>query len=95
MGLKCKHSYLLGLASAFILAGCAGFSIHYYGLQGVNYNDGVLLGPKPKDDLPFSKCAPIGNEAQPCIVMFSQEFFALKQDYLDTKQKLKDCQKNQ
>jgi hypothetical protein len=86
--------FLLGFMFCLVVfMGCAGFSIRYYGLSQVNYNDGVLLGPKAKDDLPFSKCAPIGNEPQPCIVMFTQDFFMLKQDYLDTKQKLKECQK--
>lgn len=85
--------FVIGFLSCVLLIACSGMTIHYYGLSGVSYNEGTLQGPKPKDDLPFSKCAPIGNDQSPCVVMFSQEFFMLKQDYLDTKQKLKDCEK--
>lgn len=95
MGLKlsCHRSYLLGVASACLLAACAGFSYRYYGLAEVDYEHGTLLGPKEKDDLPFSKCAPNGEAKHPCVVMFTKDFMAFKQDYEDTKQKLKECQK--
>lgn len=89
-----RKSYLLGMVSAFILIGCAGFSYRYYGLQGVGYEHGTLLGPKESDDLPFSKCSPNGESKNPCVVMFTKDFFAFKLDYEDTKQKLKECQKN-
>lgn len=93
MGLKYRTSFILGFVCCLLVLGCAGASFKYYGLAEFDYNQGVLLGPKPKDDLPFSRCAPTGNVAHPCIIMFSTEFFALKQDYEDTKQKLKECQK--
>lgn len=91
MGLS--RQFAFGFIASFLIMGCAGAGFRYYGLSGVNYNEGILMGPKEKDDLPFSRCAPIGNEAYPCVVMFAKEFFALKQDYLDTQQKLKECQK--
>lgn len=88
------RAYLFGFLWCLILVGCAGFAYHYYGLDGVVYEHGMLLGPKPKDDLPFSKCAPNAETAHPCVVMFAKDFFAFKQDYEDTKQKLKECQKH-
>ncbi len=91
MGLR--KSFLLGLFSAILLASCAGFSYRYYGLAGVGYEQGKLLGPKESDDLPFSKCAPNGESKFPCVVMFTKEFMAFKLDYEDTQQKLIDCQK--
>jgi hypothetical protein len=62
-------------------------------MEGVSYKDGILQGPTPKDDIPFSRCEPTAADKHPCVIMFSKEFFALKQDYQDTQQKLSDCQK--
>jgi hypothetical protein len=87
------NKFSLGFVSCLLLFGCAGFTFRYYGLSGVSYSEGVLLGPKAKDDLPFSACAPNGESKNPCVVMFAKEFFALKLDYEDAKQKLKECQK--
>ncbi len=76
------------LASYCLLVSCAGFSYHYYGLDQVSYDHGVLLGPTPHDDIPFSKCSP-----RECVVMFAKDFFAFKQDYQDSKNKLIECEK--
>ena len=96
MGLKNANFRLVSalILNLVILVGCAGFSYRYYGLSEVDYEHGTLLGPKEKDDLPFSKCAPNAESKHPCVIMFTKEFFAFKQDYEDTKQKLKECQKN-
>jgi hypothetical protein len=88
-----KRDFVIGFISCLFLVGCAGFSYHYYGLSDVSYDHGILLGPKPKDDLPFSKCAPTETSKNPCVVMFATDFFQFKQDYLDTQQKLIDCEK--
>ena len=76
-----------------LLLGCAGFSYRYYGLSEVDYSHGVLLGPKEKDDLPFSKCAPNGESKHPCVVMLTKDFFAFKLDYEDVSSRLIDCEK--
>ena len=91
MGLN--RNFILGFISCLFFVGCAAFSFRYYGLADVVYEHGTLLGPKAKDDLPFSKCQPNGTTKHPCVVMFTADFFSLKQDYEDTKQKLIDCQK--
>lgn len=72
---------------------CSALSFHYYGLSGASYDNGVLLGPTEKDDLPFSKCAPTTSVKNPCVVLFVADFYALKQEYEDTKQKLVECEK--
>lgn len=77
-----------------MVAGCAAlkFSYAHYGLQAVSY-DGKLLAESPKDDLDLSACIPDPGKKGKCIVMFSKDFYPMKQDYLDTKQKLIDCEK--
>jgi hypothetical protein len=82
-----------GFLSGLLLASCVGAVFKYYGMKDVVFDHGKLQGPTEAEDLPFSKCAPNAETNFPCVVMFSKEFFALKQDYEDTKQKLKDCQK--
>lgn len=90
-----KKAFALGILSGILLVGCAGMGIKYYGMAGVVYDHGMLLAPRASDDIPFSSCSPSASLRQPCIVMMSQDFFALKQDYLDTQQKLSDCQRAQ
>lgn len=92
MGLK--RAFALGALFGFTaFIGCAGFAYRYYGLSEVIYERGILLGPHPKDDLPFSKCAPSSQVRNPCVIMFADEFFDFKKDYEDTKNKLKECEK--
>jgi hypothetical protein len=88
-----NRSFALGFAFAMVLWGCAGFSYHYYGLAEVDFSHGTLLAPSAKDDLPFSKCAPNGQSKNPCVVMLTTDFFALRQDYDDVKTRLSDCEK--
>lgn len=80
--------FLLG-----VVAACGSSFYPYYGLDQVNYAQGKLLGLEPSEDLPFMRCAPNNQVKNPCVVMFAKDFFALKQDYEDTQQKLKECQK--
>lgn len=81
---------ILGL---LILFACAGFPFHYYGLSGVSYENGTLLGPETKDDRPFKDCSPNTASQYPCVVMFTKDFFAFKQDYEDVKMRLQKCEK--
>lgn len=88
-----KQSFLLGCIFSSLLMACAGAGFKYYGLQGVTYDHGSLSGPFKKDDLPFSNCAENAQSKFPCVVMFAKDFYAFKQDYEDTKQKLKECER--
>ena len=85
--------FFLGFVSALLFIGCAGFSVKYYGLSEVVFEHGKLLGPKPNDDLPFSRCAPNAQSKNPCVIMFAQDFFSLKADYESTKMRLKECER--
>jgi len=89
-----NRAFIVGFVSCLALTACVGAGfIKYYGMQGVAYDHGTLAGPFKEDDLPFSKCAENPQSKFPCVVMFAKDFFALKQDYEDTKQKLKECEK--
>jgi hypothetical protein len=91
--MELKKWFCVGFLSCLILMGCAGFSYHYYGMKDVVYDHGQLLGPTEKEDMPFSKCAPNAQSKHPCVVMLIKDFYDLKLDYEDTKQKLKTCEK--
>lgn len=88
-----RKFFCIGLIAGFMLLGCAGWAYKFYGMEGVVYEHGTLLGPKPQYDLPFTKCQPNGESKQPCIVIFSKDFYALKQEFLDLQMRLKECEK--
>lgn len=91
-----KHGFKLGVLAGVLLCACTSVSWHYYGMNGVDYSHGMLLGPGPKDDLPFSRCSP-GNGRDgfqhKCVVMFVDEFFRFKTEYEDLKTRLSECEK--
>ncbi len=89
-----KRAYVWGLISGLMLAGCAGFSYKYYGLQLEVYK-GRMLGPIPSDDHDFAECAPSSGSKSPCIAMFTHDFLNLKNDYQDCKDRLISCQRGQ
>jgi hypothetical protein len=86
-------NFLAGFACCALLFGCAGFSFKYYGLDGVVYMNGKLLGPKPEDDLPFTVCEPRPNAQHPCVVMMTSDFFKYKLEFEDTQNRLKEAEK--
>lgn len=87
-----NKEFLVFLLVFFALA-CSGMTFKYYGLSEVVYEHGKLLGPKESDDVPFSRCAPNAQTKNPCVVLFTNDFFSLKQDYEDTKMRLKECER--
>lgn len=84
--------FLGGFCFCLLMVGCAGFSYKYYGIDGVDYSKGMLLGDVPENDLPFNVCEPNATVKHPCVVLKADEFFKLKEDYEQTKQRLKDCE---
>jgi hypothetical protein len=94
MGIGFK-GYLAGLGTAFLMLGCVGakFPYRYYGLGEADFTKGTLLGPTPSDDVPFVSCAPLGISHFPCVVIKAEDFFKLKQDYLDLQLNLDSCQR--
>lgn len=86
--------YSLGLLT---LLSCAGVNYKYYGLElsPQCFDQGTLLGKQGSsgwEDLPLSSCKPDEIKKGKCIVMTSDEFFAAKQETLQLRQALKDCQ---
>lgn len=85
------------MSVGMLMLGCgttATFLYTVYGLDAKNY-EGKLLGHDPtgKDDLELSVCKPDPKVKGKCVVLLSTEYFKLKSDYLDIKQKLIDLQK--
>ena len=99
-----RRAFALGVLAGLGLAGCAAmrFPYHWYGLQPFSY-EGTLLGPAPKDDLPFAVCAPDptpspGPSASPvpshgkCVILKADVFIQLRTDFLELEQRLNDCE---
>ncbi len=92
---KVAKGFYLGFFCCFVLScATAAFNYKYYGMNLAQYKDGKLLGPEPKDDLPFERCAPTEADKGPCVVMFREDFFNMKEAYLRNEQALLDCQGN-
>ena len=87
-----KH-FAAGIAMGLMLAACAGvsFPYHYYGLD---LKDQKLLGPTIQDDVDLAVCDATSADQSPCTAMMTSDYMALKQDYLNTKNQLNDCQQN-
>lgn len=80
------------LVGCLATAGCAtAFGYKSYGLEVASF-EGKLLGPDVSQDLPFASCAPQPGKAKPCMVVFSDEWFRLKADFLLVEDQLKRCQ---
>jgi hypothetical protein len=85
--------FFLGFALCLTLLACAStpiFPYKFFHLSG-NTFVGNLLGEDPKDDIPFSRCAPV-NGKQQCVVVFYTELNALITDFKQTKSDLISCQ---
>lgn len=67
------------------------FPYKYYGLGLPDY-DGLLLGPDASKDLPFTLCAPDEASKGKCVVLFTDEFQAMRTERLRLKEQLKECQ---
>lgn len=94
---KQGKTFAAGMLLGCVLAGCAGFAYRNYGLEGVRYEEGKLLGDEPKDDLPFSDCAPTQHDPHPCVVMFKRGvsgYDALKLEFDDRQNRLESCEKD-
>lgn len=89
-----SREFLAGLGFALLITACAGlgFNFKYYGMELASYESGKLLGPEPAADLPISVCAPDAQVKGKCVVMLTDAFYSLKRDYLETQQRLKECQ---
>lgn len=90
-----RKAFILGIVAGLLIAGCAGLSVRYFGLEGVVYEQGKLLGPEPKYDRPFSDCQPDSQfKHGKCVIMFYSDFKTFKTDYEDCKMRLDSCQRS-
>lgn len=87
-----RGSFVTGFIIAILCMGCAGFSYKYYGMNGMDYSKGKLLGPDEKQDLDFYVCAPSPAVKNPCVIMKATEFFKMKQEHEDMRERLKTCE---
>lgn len=83
-----------GFVAGFLLIGCVSASIgyKYYGLDADSYG-GKLLGPKPKDDIPFEVCKPDEQSKGKCAVMLSAEFKSMATELVTLRQRVKELEK--
>lgn len=82
---------LIGFFLTLTLLSCASFTYKYYGLD---LDGGKLLGPTASDDLSIVICKPNLEAQFPCTVMLYADFFAMKEDYLRIKERLKKCEEH-
>lgn len=91
MGLRI--TLILCLFAVLSCGATAKFPFRAYGLLPNSF-EGKLISPTtPNGDLDLNDCKPDDKVKGKCLVMLREEFFKLKSDYLDIKQKLLDLQK--
>jgi hypothetical protein len=89
MGLK---GFFLGLFVALTLSACG--SVQFlYKFYTFDYENNMLLGPKPSDDLKTEICSKVPDNKYKCVVMKTDEFFRLKTDYEKQKVKIKELER--
>lgn len=90
-----EASFVLGLTLGVLLVSCATAAFPYkyrYPDENVDYTKGALIGDVASNDVAFSTCAPTATNKRPCTCLETPTFLALKLDYQDTQQKLKECE---
>lgn len=84
MGLK---GFILGLIFAIGITACGSINF-FYKYYVYDYENNMLRGAKPSDDLKTEVCSKIPDNKYKCVVMTMDEFFRLKTDYEKQKQKI-------
>lgn len=84
MGLK---GFFLGLFVAVTLSACGSVSF-LYKFYIYDYENNILLGPKPSDDLKSEVCSKKEDSKYKCVVMKIDDFYNLKTDYEIQKKKI-------
>ena len=89
-----KRNFILGLILGLFISGCvsATFSYQWFYPEFMSY-EGKLLGKKPSEDLDGKICQKDAAGNHGCVVMLKPEFQALTLDYMDTQNRLVDCQR--
>lgn len=99
-----RRAFIAFVALLGVAANCASTAVSYkYYVIHPETNPQMLYGAKPEDDLELIKtCNPDPECSKPkppktancgkCIGMISSEFFKMKQELMELRQALKDCQ---
>lgn len=91
MGLR--TIFILCLFSLIACGATAKFPFRAYGLMPNSFEGRLISPTTPNGDLDLKECEPDAKVKGKCLVLLREEFFKLKADYLDIKQKLLDLQK--
>lgn len=91
---RLTRTFLVGLLVGLTPMGCAGVAWRYYGVSMPEacYDQGTLLGPQPKYDLPLVACKPDASSSGKCVLMLQDEFFRLLADDKQCHVDLNACQ---
>jgi len=66
-----------------------------YKSYGIDLEKQMFLAAEPRDDKPFTHCAPRGGVNYPCRMIELEEFRRLLTDLVSTEQKLKACERRE
>lgn len=96
MGLRGRVVVVCVAVFSLFACASAAFPYKYYGLDLAG---GRLLGPNDKDDLPLTLCDVAdeddtgrGKPLSKCWVVFPDELRRMKTDYIETIERLKECE---
>jgi len=84
VGLK---GFVLGFLLTLGLSAC-GTTKFIYRFFIFDYENNMLRGPKPSDDLKSDICSKIPDDKYKCVVMKISEFYKLKTDYEKQKERI-------
>jgi hypothetical protein len=84
VGLK---GFFAGLLIALCISACGSIPF-LYKFYVFDYENNMLLGPKPQDDLKTEVCSKASDNKYKCVVMKIDDFYSLKTDYEIQKQKI-------
>ena len=78
---------------ALVLGSCASVGYQHFVLDLPTYEQGILRGPKPKDDLPVSVCTPDQASQSKCIVVLEEVWDTLQRELIEMRERLEACEK--
>lgn len=84
-----KRGFIFGFCLACTLIACASFKFDRYGLDLAKQK--LLHYESAAKDLPLSTCDNSDGKFK-CVVLFSDEFYRLKNDYEQLVAQLAECQ---
>lgn len=71
------------------------YNYYYMDVSNVDRQElgkSLLIAKKKEDDIDLTECLPMNTNKQPCVVLFSTEYFKALRDLEDLKARLKACE---